>query len=70
MKLKSDLITKKISVKDEKKHKKAEITDENSKDLSKEVRAPILCQKIADGIAAIPATNQAKFSIPIKPSDL
>ena len=37
----------------------ADTNDDNSKDVSIDVRFPIFCQKIADGIAAIPAISQA-----------
>ena len=39
----------------------ADTIDDNSKDVSIDVRFPIFCQKIADGIAAIPAISQAIF---------
>ena len=39
----------------------ADTNDDKSKDVSIDVRVPIFCQKIADGIAAIPAISQAIF---------
>ena len=35
----------------------ADTNDDKSKDVSIDVRVPIFCQKIADGIAAIPAIS-------------
>ena len=35
--------------------------DDKSKEASIDIKAPIFCQKIADGIAEIPAISQATF---------
>ena len=39
----------------------ADTNDDKSKEVSIDVKFPIFCQKIADGIAAIPVISQAIF---------